>query len=97
MAQFMVERYLPDASPDDVRRLVEHVDAVWGAGSGEVRYLRAIVFPDDEALVFEFEAPDAQTLQEGYVRLGLEFDRIVEVDVTQPLVPSHDHDERRQR
>ena len=78
MPNYLLELYLPrdrTVEPDELagsaRRAAEQ-----GAG---VRYLRSIVLPDEELCFHLFGAPSAESVMEAGSRLGMPFERVVEV------------------
>ncbi len=84
MARFMVERYMPGSSRSEVQTLVERIGSIWETDVDGVTYVRSVVIPDDEALLCEFEAENAQAVKGVHDRFGLPFDRVIAVDLSAP-------------
>lgn len=80
MCRFVVERYLPDARPDELRALAA---AVAAAGvPPDVRFVRSVIAPSDHAIFSEYEAADEHSVRVANVRAGLTFERVVTVEVS---------------
>jgi Protein of unknown function (DUF4242) len=78
---FVVERYLPAVSPEELaatvardRRAAEDITA----DGIPVRHLLTIHVPSDESCFCLFDAPSADALREAQERWGIGFERIVE-------------------
>ena len=82
MALFLVERYLPGVSVDELRGALQRLpDAAAGTS---VRYLGSTILTEDEACLCHFEAPSAAAVAEVNGRAGINIDRIV---VAMSVVP----------
>lgn len=82
MALYVVERYLPGVSEDELRGALERLpEAVAGTA---VRYIGSTILREDEACFCHFEAPSAAAVAEVNVRAGIAVDRIV---AAKPFVP----------
>jgi hypothetical protein len=78
MPSYLVELYLPRdraSEPDALARSARRA-AEQGVG---VRYLRSIVLLDEELCFHVFGAPTAESVIEAGSRLGMPFERVVEV------------------
>jgi Protein of unknown function (DUF4242) len=82
VALFVVERYLPGVSVDELRSALERLpDAAAGT---TVRYLGSTILTEDEACLCHFEAPSAAAVVEVNGRAGVDVDRVV---AAVPVVP----------
>jgi hypothetical protein len=82
MAIYLVERYLPGVSDEELRGALERlVEATRGTA---VRYIGSTIVVADEACFCHFEAPSATAVAEVNGRAGMTVDRIVEA---MPVVP----------
>jgi hypothetical protein len=82
VALFVVERYLPGVSVDELRGALQRLpDAAAGTA---VRYLGSTILTEDEACLCHFEAPSAAAVAEVNGRAGIVVDRIV---LAMPVVP----------
>lgn len=82
MALFLVERYLPGVSVDELCGALQRLpDAAAGTS---VRYLGSTILTEDEACLCHFEAPSAAAVAEVNGRAGINIDRIV---VAMSVVP----------
>lgn len=73
MPVFMVERFLPDLTPDNVRAQVEREKELVG-----LRHLRTTYLPDDELCFSLFEAPSLAAVSRANDRSGMAYERITE-------------------
>ena len=77
---YLVERYLPGASGDDIAAAAERVAAASERMTAEgisVRYLGTTFIPADETCFCEFEAPTQETVEWANERANVPFARIV--------------------
>jgi hypothetical protein len=78
---FVVERYLPAASPEELAAEVDRdrraAEGMRAAGI-PVRHLATIHVPSDESCFCLFDAPSAAAVREAQERAGIGFERIVE-------------------
>ncbi|HEY2794906.1 MAG TPA: TIGR03667 family PPOX class F420-dependent oxidoreductase [Micromonosporaceae bacterium] len=74
MGGFMVERYWPDVSETDVQTVNDGLRAVSFLG---VSYLGCTLVPEDEVVLFRFEAANAGDVEAAGIIAGLRCDRIV--------------------
>jgi hypothetical protein len=84
MRNFLVERYLPDASEERLRAAVERTcaEAVHLEAEGTpVRYLSSIVLPEEESCLCIFQAATAAAVEEVNKRAAFPYARIVEATV----------------
>lgn len=75
VALYVVERYLPGVSEDELRRALERLPEAT-AGTA-VRYIGSTILLEDEACLCHFEAPSAGAVAEVNGRAGIVVDRIV--------------------
>jgi hypothetical protein len=79
---FVVERYLPALTPDDVQAHAQREADVLSSGPG-VRHLRTTYLCDDELCFSLFEAPSIEVLRRANELSDMPFERITEaIDVT---------------
>lgn len=77
---YLVERYLPGATDDDVADAAERVAAASERMTAEgisVRYLGTTFIPADETCFCEFEAPTRETVDWVNERANVPFARIL--------------------
>lgn len=78
MPVFMVERYLPDLTPDGVRAQMQREQELVG-----LRHLRTTYLPGDDLCFSLFEAPSLAAVSRANDRAGMAYERITEAfDVT---------------
>lgn len=75
MARYLVERYLPGVSEDELRSALHRLPQA--AAGTEVRYIGSTILMEDEACLCHFEAPSAAAVAEVNGRAGITVDRIV--------------------
>lgn len=73
---FLVERYLPGATLDDVRAGVARLEAAL-PDDGSVRHVSSTLVPGEEAVFAVFEAASAEAVTALNLRAGLQVDRLV--------------------
>jgi hypothetical protein len=73
---FLIERYWPGVTLDDVARLSERLVRM---GSVDATFVGSLLVQADELVLFEFLAFDAQAALEVSGSVGLRCDRIVSV------------------
>jgi hypothetical protein len=73
---FLVERYQPGATLDDVRASVARLEALRPA-HGSVRHLSSILVPGEETVFAVFAAADAEAVVRLNQDAGLQVDRVV--------------------
>ncbi len=83
MALFVVERYAPEASDQDVARADERAAAVHANGDPRIRHIRTWFLPADEICFTLFEAPSADALKAAGDAVGLRYTRITEAIETE--------------
>jgi hypothetical protein len=71
---FLVERYWPGVTADDVGELNARLDAFSGAAA---TFAGSILVPEDEVVLFEFRAVDADAVLALCRLAGARCDRIV--------------------
>jgi hypothetical protein len=77
---YLVERYLPGATPDDVLDAAARVasaTAELAADGIPVRYLGSSFVPGEETCFCEFEAPSSQAVEWANERAGVAFAQIL--------------------
>jgi hypothetical protein len=72
--EFLIERYWPGVTLDDVARLSERLV---GLGSVDATFVGSLLVQADELVLFEFLAFDAQAALEVSRSAGLRCDRVV--------------------
>jgi hypothetical protein len=83
--RYLVESYLPPPSPDALERLEARAIAAANGlaqAGGQLRYIEAIVVPEDEMCLFVYEAGSAELAREASARAGIRCERIVEASVS---------------
>ena len=80
---FVVERYLPGITPDELRgsadRLAAATDGLAARGH-EIRYLGSAFVPDEESCFCRFEAASAAIVERACRRARFPFARILEAE-----------------
>jgi hypothetical protein len=78
---YTAECYWPGVTETKLReagaRAAQAAEAVSRTGA-LVRYLGSVLFPDDEVVLFEFDGPSAEAVQQASERAELTVERIVE-------------------
>jgi hypothetical protein len=80
VTRYLVERYLPDDSTDEIREALVRLSTAAERMTAEgtpVRYLGSTLMRDDEACFCEFEAASVEVVAEANQRAGFAFARIV--------------------
>ena len=75
MPRYLVERYLPDATPDQLQRDSARLAATNG---GALRYLGSTFVPEDESYFAWFESESAEAVRAACEAVGVKFARVVE-------------------
>lgn len=78
---YLVEHYLPGATPEGFRATAGRLRSVAAAMASDgtpIRYHRAILMPSDEAAFCMIEAASMDVVAQLYSRAGITFDRIVD-------------------
>ena len=81
MSKFLVERYLPGFTPDQLSAAAgaaKKTTAEMSQHGTPVRYLRSTFVPGEEKCFCLFEGPSAEVVREANERAQLPFERIVE-------------------
>jgi hypothetical protein len=81
MAKFMVERYLPGFTPEQLTAAAGAAKRTTAEMSKEgtpVRYLRSTFVPGEERCFCLFEGPSADVVREANKRANLPFERVVD-------------------
>ena len=78
MPNYLLELYLPRGRAVDPDELAKGVQRAAEKGAG-VHYLRSIVLLDEELCFHIFGAPTAGSVEQAGSRLGMPFERVVEV------------------
>jgi hypothetical protein len=93
---YVVERYLPGVSRDELERELERLtratQELRGAGT-PVHYLGSTFVLEDEACFCQFDGPSEEAVAEANRRAGVAFDRIVAAVAVAPSAVK----ERRER
>ena len=77
---YVVERYLPGVSRDELERKLERLKLATRELRDEgtlVHYLGSTIVLEDEACFCQFEGPSEEAVVEANRRAGVPFDRIV--------------------
>jgi hypothetical protein len=78
VARYIVERYLPDHTDDDLRLLFGRIAAATAASADTgVRYLRSVLLPGDDTCLCEYEADSAEAVTAVNELAGLPVHRVV--------------------
>jgi hypothetical protein len=78
MPSYLVELYVPRDGAGDPAALARGAQRAADQGAG-VRYLRSFVLPDEELCFHLFDAATAASVAEAGSRLGMPFERVVQV------------------
>jgi hypothetical protein len=78
MPNYLLELYLPHDRAVDPHALARGAQRAAEQGAG-VRFLRSIVLPDEELCFHVFDAATAASVAEIGSRLGMPFERVVQV------------------
>ena len=81
MAKYLVERYLPGITPDQLAAAAEAAKTTTATMAQEgtpVQYLRSTFIPGEEKCFCLFEGPSAEVVRTANERAQLPYDRIVE-------------------
>ena len=81
MAQFMVERYVPGATEDELEAARERLAAATNglaADGVDVRYLGSTFVPEEESCFCRFEGGSADGVRQACEQAGVAFARIHE-------------------
>ncbi len=81
MAKYVVERYLPGITPDQLTAAAGSAKSTTAAMTQEgtpVRYLRSTFIPGEEKCFCLFEGPSADAVRTANDRAQLPYERIVE-------------------
>jgi uncharacterized protein with GYD domain len=79
MAVYVVERYLADIGPDEIRTLPRRLEAATAhlrATGTEIRYLDSTFLPDEEYCFCRFEAPSVHAAEIANRMAGVPYARI---------------------
>lgn len=78
MPNYLLELYLPRDCAVDADELARGAQRAAEQGAG-VRYVRSIVLPGEELCFHVFDAATAESVAAAGSRLGMPFERVVEV------------------
>ncbi len=81
MAKYVVERYLPGITPDQLAAAAGRAKSTTAEMAQEgtpVRYLRSTFIPGEEKCFCLFEGPSAEAVRTANDRAQLPYERIVE-------------------
>jgi hypothetical protein len=78
MPSYLLELYVPRDHAVDPDVLARGAQRAADQGAG-VRYLRSLVLPDEELCFHLFDAATAASVAQAGSRLGMPFERVVEV------------------
>jgi hypothetical protein len=88
MRTFVVERYVPRPTVNDLRtdgaRVSAAVSEAQEFEGAIVEYLRSIYMPDDEVSFCLFRSPSAEAITAGFIRAQIAFERVLEAEVLEP-------------
>ena len=88
MPTYVVERYVPRSTANDLRsegeRVTQAAQGLSGAEKSAVAYLRSIYMPDDEVSFCLFNGSSAAAIAAGFEQAQISFDRILEAEVLEP-------------
>jgi hypothetical protein len=79
---YVVERYLPGVSDDDLRAAAARIQAAAAEMTAEgvaVRYRGSTFVPCDDACFCEFEGPSVEAIEEANIRAATPFARVIPV------------------
>ena len=82
MAEFMVERYLPGVTAEDLSEALartRHAIGLLAEEGTTVRHLRCILVPTEESVFCLFEGPTAHSVEEANRRAEFPFDQVLKV------------------
>jgi hypothetical protein len=81
MATFLVERFLVDWTPGEVRALLASAaDCACELEQLGVHHLGSVVVPGDEACLSLYDGPDAEAIRTAEQRCGLPAGRVLAAD-----------------
>ncbi len=81
MPKYMVERYLPGITTDQLSGAAARAKSTTAQMSEEgtpVRYLRSTFIPGEEKCYCLFEGPSAEAVEEANTRAEIPYERVVE-------------------
>ena len=88
MAFYLVERYVPSMTPDELAMAVARLDEL----SGVARHVWTVLVRDEDTCLSVFEASDADAVAAANARANFHLDRVVEVtSVEGGAAPERDH------
>ncbi len=89
MHGYLVERYWPGVSDDNVREACLRVTATDGPTT---TFLGVVVVPGDETVFFQFLAVSGAAVRAACASVGVRCDRLVAADYWGPSVPRRHQD-----
>ena len=81
MTYYMVERHLPQITPDELAAAALRAKNTTMEMSGEgtpIRYLRSIFVPGEDKCICLFEGPTTESVEQANRRANIPFERVVE-------------------
>jgi len=81
MSQYVVERYLPGITPEQLTAAAVAAKSTTAEMTDEgtpVRYLRSTFLPGEEKCYCLFDGPSADAVRAANERAGIPYDRVVE-------------------
>jgi Protein of unknown function (DUF4242) len=88
MPTYVVERYVPRSTANDLRsegaRVTQAAKGLSGTEKRSVAYLSSIYMPDDEVSFCLFSSDSADSIEAGFEKAQIAFDRILEAEVLEP-------------
>ncbi len=81
MPNYMVERYLPNITPEQLTAAAtraKHTTAQMTQEGTPIRYLRSIFVPGEDKCFCLFEGPSPDAVKEANERAEIPFERVVE-------------------
>jgi len=80
MPRFIIERTLPELSPEELQKVGKKVNEVADKMSG-VTWIKSSISQSEGKSYCEFEAPNLEVLKEHSDQVGLPVDKITTIDI----------------
>ena len=81
MTHYMVERHLPQITPDELAAAAMRAKVTTMEMTNEgtpIRYLRSIFVPGEDKCLCLFEGPNAESVEQANRRANIPFERVTE-------------------
>ena len=81
MTHYMVERHLPQITPDELTAAAMRAKVTTMEMTNEgtpIRYLRSIFVPGEDKCLCLFEGPSAESVEQANRRANIPFERVTE-------------------